>query len=444
MLIKPPELDKKKITGFAPDIDIFERKPLGDAICNLFESTAEDLVLGLDGQWGEGKSTFALMLSAHLNQEKNVHTIYFDAFKNDYQKDAFLSIASEIQELLESQSPKSKTEFKNSLIKASKAITRGAMRVGIKTLSAGLLDETILDELGTADQFGEEISNGFDKALAAKLDETKSDKASLETFKIVLEKHISDLGKGKPIVFIIDELDRCRPDFCLELIEQIKHLFSVKNLKFLLVTNKTQLHASINKRYGSNINPHTYLQKFVDLWIELPRQETEYTSHTETYFNYLIKNITTAEEKISNILTLDTLKNLFITNKTSYRGIQKAISYLSIFHNTTKNTQYIDYYQTAIALCCFSKAEQPALIDKILSNPDYDTTMSTLFPFQNITGHRSDYTQTYTQTLLKYLASNEADQKTMIQNREIASDYGRSPPKDFLKKINNTLNLFAQ
>jgi len=444
MLIKPPELKKQTITGFTPEIDIFDRKPLGNAICNLFESTTEDLVIGLDGQWGEGKSTFALMLSAHLNHEKNVHTIYFDAFKNDYQKDAFLAIASEIQELLESRSTKSNSEFRNSLIKASKAITRGALRVGIRTLSAGLLDETLLDDLGTADKLGEEVSDGLDKALAAKLDKSKSDKASLEVFKVVLEKHILDLGEGKPIVFIIDELDRCRPDFCLEIIEQIKHLFSVKNLKFLLITNKSQLHASIHKRYGLSINPHSYLQKFVDLWIELPREETEYASHTETYFNHLIKNITTTEEKISNTLTLDTLKNLFITNKTSYRGIQKTISYLSIFHNASKNTQYMDYYQTAIAICCFSKAEKPNLIDQILNDPDYHATMSMLLPFHNITGHRSDYTQKYTEILLKYLASNETNQKAMIQSGEIANDFGRTPPKDVFKRINNVLNLFSQ
>lgn len=444
MLIKPPELEKQKITGFTPEIDIFDRKPLGNAICNLFESTEEDLVIGLDGQWGEGKSTFALMLSAHLNNEKNIHTIYFDAFKNDYQKDAFLTIASEIQDLLESKSTTSNSEFKSSLIKASKAITRGALRIGIKTLSAGLLDETLLDELGTADNLGEEISDGLDKALAIKLDKTKSDKASLEIFKVVLEKHILDLGDGKPIVFIIDELDRCRPDFCLEIIEQIKHLFSVKNLKFLLITNKSQLHASIHKRYGLSINPHSYLQKFVDLWIELPREETEYTSHTETYFNYLIKSITSEEEKISNTLTIDTLKNIFITNKTSYRGIQKTISYLSIFHNTSKSTQYIPPHQTAIALCCFSKAEKPNLIDQVLNDTDHQTTMSTLFPAQNITGHRSDYTHAYTEAVIRYIASNETTQNTMIQNREIESSYGRRFSKDSFKNIMNTLNLFSK
>lgn len=444
MLLKMPEIDKNTITGFTSDIDIFGRKPLGDAICSLLESTTEDLVLGLDGQWGEGKSTFALMLSAHFTQEKGVHTIYFDAFKNDYQKDAFLAIASEIQQLLERESTKPKAEYKDSLIKASKAITRGAIKIGIRTLSAGLLDETLLDDLGTADKVGEEISDGFDKALAARLDEAKSDKASLDIFKAVLANHIADLGDGKPLVFIIDELDRCRPDFCLEIIEQIKHLFSVKNLKFIIVTNKSQLHASIQKRYGTNINAHSYLQKFVDLWIELPRQETEYASHTETYFNHLIKNITKESETLPNSLALDTLKNLFITNRTSYRGIQKTVSYFSIFHNTSNSTRYYDYYQTAIALCCFGKAERPDLIDTILSRIDYQTTMASLFPFRNTTGHRSDYTQDHTQTLLKYLASSETEQKTMIQNREISTDFGRMAPKDMFKTINNTLNLFSQ
>jgi hypothetical protein len=445
MLIKAPEIVKEDILGFTQDLDIFERKALGEAISTLLESTDENLIIGIDGQWGEGKSTFALMLSAHLNKEKSIPTVYFDAFKNDFQKDAFLAVASELKEIFESNTTAPQTEFRTSIIKASKAITRGAIRVAVKTATAGILDETFLDNLGTSDNAGDEISDGIDKILASKLDDTKTDKISLENFKIVLEKNVEILGKGKPVVFIIDELDRCRPDFCLELIEQVKHLFSVKNLKFLIVTNRPQLHASINKRYGQNINSHLYLQKFMDFWIELPRVEKEYESHTETYFNHLIKSVTTEGESLGNHLIFETLKTLFITNKTSYRGMQKTISYLAIFMNSsTRGGEYTGYYQTAIALACFSKAEQPDLINNIQTSNNHLETLNAIFPRNNITKHRSRYAQEHTEVLLRYLSCNEDQQKEMIKNREIDSDFGRIIPTDLFTNINHKLNLFSK
>jgi predicted KAP-like P-loop ATPase len=39
----------------------------------------------------------------------------------------------------------------------------------------------------------------------------------------------------KPLVFIVDELDRCKPEFAIRLIERIKHFFDIPKLySFLL------------------------------------------------------------------------------------------------------------------------------------------------------------------------------------------------------------------
>ncbi|MDX7018825.1 P-loop NTPase fold protein, partial [Klebsiella aerogenes] len=70
--------------------------------------------------------------------------------------------------------------------------------------------------------------------------------------------------------FIIDELDRARPDFSLNLLELIKHIFNVDGFYFLLVMNKQQFEESIKIRYG-NINSSLYLNKFIDYWFTLPK-----------------------------------------------------------------------------------------------------------------------------------------------------------------------------
>ena len=56
---------------------------------------------------------------------------------------------------------------------------------------------------------------------------------------------------SKKLVFLIDELDRCRPTYAVETIEKIKHLFSVPGIIWVLVMNKEQIESSIQKVYGT-------------------------------------------------------------------------------------------------------------------------------------------------------------------------------------------------
>ncbi|MCJ1879419.1 KAP family P-loop NTPase fold protein [Pseudomonas nitroreducens] len=439
MLIKMPELSLSEITGFTQDVDIFKRIEIGEQISNLLSSTTENLIIGIDGQWGEGKSTFSRMLSAHLANTKGIPTIYFDAFENDYQKDPFIAIAGQIHHLISESSPELKKNFKDTAIRASKAITRGALRVGLKTLSAGILTDSILDELDTSDDAATEISEGIDKLLAQKFEKAEADKNSLQSFKDSLENLVSTIGNGNPVVFIIDELDRCRPDFSLELVEQIKHLFTVRNLKFLIVTNKSQISASIQKRYGSGINPSLYLQKFIDLWISLPRIETKYTSHTRIYLYHILNKLTTNQEPINNQLTIEILLDIFSANKTSYRGIQRTLSYFAILHNSSPHP-YNDHYQAISALACYSKAEDNTVIESLLQKKDPSSTIENLY---KTSPAHDNYTREFTKVIIKYFSSDEATQTEMIKNKEIESRFGRIISDDAILDAVNRLNLFS-
>jgi ABC-type antimicrobial peptide transport system ATPase subunit len=98
MKFRLQELVISEDEGFDAKKDIFHRKTFGENLANVYSNTDEELVIALNGGWGEGKSTFVHMWRGHVkNREQDkLHTIYFDAFKNDFQKDAFLAIASEI------------------------------------------------------------------------------------------------------------------------------------------------------------------------------------------------------------------------------------------------------------------------------------------------------------------------------------------------------------
>ncbi len=74
----------------------------------------------------------------------------------------------------------------------------------------------------------------------------------------------------KPLIVIIDELDRCRPTYAVQLLETAKHLFSVDHVVFVLGINRSQLVHSICSLYGQGFDANTYLLRFIDAYIRLP------------------------------------------------------------------------------------------------------------------------------------------------------------------------------
>jgi hypothetical protein len=72
---------------------------------------------------------------------------------------------------------------------------------------------------------------------------------------------------------VVDELDRCRPDFALSLLEKIKHLFDVKGVSFVILTDKFQLCDHIAHSYGIRSNDLGYISKFGDIFCDLPSKQ---------------------------------------------------------------------------------------------------------------------------------------------------------------------------
>ncbi len=79
--------------------------------------------------------------------------------------------------------------------------------------------------------------------------------------------------ESKPIVVLVDELDRCRPDYAIELLERIKHLFSVNGYVFVFALARDQLEKSVKHRYGEEFDASGYLERFFDFRFGLPDPE---------------------------------------------------------------------------------------------------------------------------------------------------------------------------
>ncbi|HBM2990187.1 TPA: P-loop NTPase fold protein [Klebsiella quasipneumoniae] len=103
-------LAKKLLDGFCECDDIFGRKKLHDTIIRIVTNALDkSLVLALNDEWGNGKTSFVKMMPPEINNTSDkFDVIYFDAFENDYQSDPFVFLASKIHSIIRKEEGKLK------------------------------------------------------------------------------------------------------------------------------------------------------------------------------------------------------------------------------------------------------------------------------------------------------------------------------------------------
>lgn len=349
--------------------DEFKREPIAEKIITLLMSDIDLSPMIIDGDWGTGKSEFCHKL---INKFKDEHSddgqiIYIDAFKADHADNPLMTIIAEIMTLIPDERKKER------FIKKALPVIRYGTKAMLKAVVSHIIRENA-DDL--ADGLEASIQDAANTAIDATVTALLKDHEESEKNLKALQSLLEELAKDKPIIIFIDELDRCRPDFSVHILEVIKHTFNVKNVKFVLVTNTNQLKAAINHAYGSSINASRYLDKFIKFTIALP-DKFEHNFQPQilsvAYFNQLIKQSKTLNQTdfISQQSASTKLVHELITyNQLSLREVETFIRYLEIANalniNFTEKT--IFGYQMLFIIGIFILCFKPNLYSDIRNN----------------------------------------------------------------------------
>lgn len=266
MLLKSREVEIVEDDPFRNDV--LNRKDSAEALTEFVLSADDSVVICIDAPWGQGKTTFLRMWEQEL-KNKNVPTIYFNAWENDFSDDALVcligEVAASIAEISKSGDELKAREYLAQAKDVGVALLKRSIPVAAKIATAGALD---------LDKITEQALAGFAETLAKEeLEKYEKAKGSLKAFRtalVGLANSITDAENPRPLIFIIDELDRCRPNFSVEILEKAKHFFSVPNIVFVLGADKKQLGSSIKALYGKGVNVNGYLRRFMDFDYILP------------------------------------------------------------------------------------------------------------------------------------------------------------------------------
>lgn len=342
------------------DCDEFKREPIAKKVSSLLNSSIDLSPMVIDGGWGTGKTIFCHKLINLMQEQDRSHLVYVDAFKADHADEPLLTILAEILKIL--PEGESRDNFIQKVLPT--------VRYGLKTLAkAGVAHILRQDTTTLVDEFDKEIQQVADKAIDSSVESLLRDHVKANESLEALQSLMSEITREKSIIVFIDELDRCRPDFAVSMLEVIKHTFSVEGVKFVLVTNINQLKASINHRYGDSVNAKQYLNKFIKFTFVLPNSFSESLGHARTlasvhhYQNLVHQSSILEKLNLTENAELSFVSHIIKVQQLSLREVETLVRYIEIFQNLSNDGGLASHITAGyrllkifgIVLFCFSK-----------------------------------------------------------------------------------------
>ncbi|TXI67696.1 MAG: hypothetical protein E6Q46_02670 [Flavobacterium sp.] len=253
------------------------RQKYANILTRIIDTYPNGFVLAINNKWGTGKTTFVKMWEQEL-KDNDYQTVYFNAWENDFENNPLTALMGELKTLTTNiNQPKFKKALKNAA-----AISKHLVPTIVKAFADNYVNTESLKEAIV------DVSKGLTDIFEKDVNDYSERKKSISEFRKSLSEFIANTNNGKPLVFIVDELDRCRPNYAVSILEQIKHFFSVPNIVFVLSIDKTQLGNAIRGVYGSDrIDSDEYLRRFIDIEYSIPEPEKGlYHKYLYNYFNF--------------------------------------------------------------------------------------------------------------------------------------------------------------
>ncbi|MDH2911244.1 KAP family NTPase [Kosakonia sp. HypNH10] len=336
--------------------DEYQRKAIAENLSKLIDFNNDISPIVIDGNWGTGKTEFSLKLQTYMIESSpSKKVIYIDAFKEDHCNDPLLSVTAAIAGALPEPT-------KKELIKKAIPAIKFTGATALKATVSWVLKQEAND---LSSEFHKAITDTSDAAIENLINGHIESEEKINALKSKIKKITQD----EKIVIIIDELDRCRPNFSIEMLEKIKHIFDIENLYFILITNLEQLKASVNHIYGGSVNSQSYLDKFIKYTLTLPetyKPDGQTAIHISLSHWKALVNCSLDHENICRHLERQ-FEELLSIRALSLRETETFFRYFSVFQTVAKN-KISDgnnlirnlTYMVAIYIYCFGDKREVA------------------------------------------------------------------------------------
>lgn len=263
------------------DKDITSRNADIKRFISLLDEIEPPFSLCIDAPWGDGKTMFvksvhmilearnpnvdsdggrnalswAVDESAMKTETSGFLPVYFNAWMNDMLDNPLGSVVASMAADCEVDCDVSNSGM---LQKAAAVLDSIGGLLGrapnVSTAVNEFSGNRLIDEYRNRRKLEEEISEFIDSALAE---------------------------RAEKLVLFIDELDRCRPEYAIRLLGDIKNLFENERVIIVYSMDLEQLANALEGFYGGSFATRKYLERFYDKRFEMsPVREQNYFNET--------------------------------------------------------------------------------------------------------------------------------------------------------------------
>ncbi len=253
-------------------IDILNREEFVNQLVKLTENIADNkksTSFAIDGAWGCGKSFVLDLYEEKLNQIQSEETasdkyliIRYNCWKYDYYEEPLVAIVATILEAINEKTKVINDETKENILGVLKAVGTSFLSISnsaIKTVT-GIDFKAVFDVVESGMKAGKEK---FEKM---------KEYDGYFCFKIALhslQQALNELGEYYTVVFLVDELDRCLPEYAIKVLERLHHLSENScNVINVIAIDKKQLDKSVSSAFGFD-DVDLYLKKFIQFTVGL-------------------------------------------------------------------------------------------------------------------------------------------------------------------------------
>ena len=266
-------MEQTKKTEAAPGIplDIRNRQEFIDQLIALLDTISEaraSLTFALNGKWGVGKSFVLDMLRRKLqtdSYDSKYMVFHYNCWQYDFYDEPLIAILTAMLDCTDAELhvlPQDARAFAEQSLAALKPKLVSAAGQFIRS-RYGLDLTELLSLLGVI----QDVRQDADRAVAEQraFDPNQSLHKTIHQAREALQT----LSADRTLVIIVDELDRCLPDYAIKVLERLHHLFyMLPNTAVTLSIDKGQLNQSIRQIFGGD-NADEYLRKLISFEVTL-------------------------------------------------------------------------------------------------------------------------------------------------------------------------------
>jgi hypothetical protein len=233
--------------------------PIAEAV---LRDKLDPVTVGIEGDWGSGKTTMLELLGAQLDSDESVIVVKTHPWEYDPATDPKATLIAEVLTALhkeldkrEKLSAKVRNQFKSL---AKRVQTSKAVKLAITSAATGGLP-ALAEVLGL---FNDEAETVPDPTLQGFRDEFKD---------LMAMKELADIGR---VVVLVDDLDRCLPETVIATLEAVKLFLSVPKMAFVMAADRRAVAHAVATKYEPSAQAdrlgREYLEKIVHIPVRVP------------------------------------------------------------------------------------------------------------------------------------------------------------------------------